>query len=88
MKPDLGAVMSYKTRITFTIAEPDGGQPYLQMEFLDSIPGLPNDPPVFDLPPGTDMQRAEEIAAFLNSNLIAFRPFPSERKSGFQTTIR
>ena len=80
--------MSYQTRVTFTTGEPENGPPYLQMEFLDAIPGLPVDPPVFDLPPGTDMKKAEEIAAYLNKNLAAFRPFPSQPKSGFQTQVK
>lgn len=80
--------MSHKTRVTFTIGEPENGQPYLQMEFLDSIPGLPNNPPVFDLPPGTDMSKAKEIAFYLNENLVAFRPFPAEPKSAFQTHVK
>lgn len=70
--------MSQKTRVKFTIGEPGEGQPHLQMWFLDSIPGVPDNPPVFELPPGTDMEKAEEIAKYLNKTLVSFRLFPTE----------
>lgn len=77
--------MSHKTRIVFTIKESGEGVPCLNMEFHDSIPGLPVDPPAFDLKPGTDMEKAREIAAYLNDNLAAFRPFPLRPAFGFQS---
>ncbi|MNF41378.1 hypothetical protein D3C84_224020 [compost metagenome] len=68
--------MSNKTRVVFTIKETGEGRPYLMMEFHDPIPGLPDDPPVFDLQPGATMEDAEEVAAYLNKNISAFRPLP------------
>ena len=76
--------MSHKTRIVFTIKESGDGVPCLNMEFHDNIPGLPDDPPAFDLKPGTGMDKAREIAAYLNDNLAAFRPFPNRKTYGFQ----
>ncbi|KQM46418.1 hypothetical protein ASE80_16820 [Pseudomonas sp. Leaf15] len=70
--------MSQKTRIKFTIGELDPVQPNLQMWFQDSVDGLPDNPPVFELPPGTSMEQAEEIAKFLNKTLISFRLFSGE----------
>jgi hypothetical protein len=80
--------MSYKTRIVFTVKEWGDGVPYLHMEFHDNIPGLPDNPPAFDLPPGTDINAAGEIAKYLNHNLTAFRPFPSQPIPTFQTTVK
>ncbi|MDQ7987027.1 hypothetical protein QYS36_18970 [Pseudomonas sp. G34] len=73
--------MSHKTRIVFTIKESAEGVPCLNMEFHDDIPGLPVDPPAFDLPAGTDMAKAREIARYLNQNLAAYRPFPLDPAS-------
>ena len=80
--------MSYKTGIVFTIKESADGTPCLNMEFYDNIPGLPDDPPAFDLPLGTSMEKAKEIAAYLNENLAAYRPFPLEPKAGFQQQVK
>ncbi len=80
--------MSYKTRIVFTVKESGDGVPCLNMEFHDNIPGLPEDPPAFDLNPGIDLKKAKEIAAYLNKNLAAFRPFPLESKPGFQQGVK
>lgn len=80
--------MSQKTRVKFTIKETGDGVPYLYMEFLDSIPGLPEDPPAFYLRPGTQMLEAEEIARYLNSNLAEFQPFPLGPANQFQTEIK
>lgn len=80
--------MSYKTRVKFTIKETAEGVPYLFMEALDSIPNFPDDPPAFDLPPGTDMAKAEEIARFLNKNITAFRPEPLVPAPSFQTKVK
>ncbi|NWA43846.1 hypothetical protein HX871_07130 [Pseudomonas reactans] len=76
--------MSHKTRVKFTIKETGDGTPYLYMEALDSIPNFPSDPPAFDLPPGTDMKKAKEIANYLNSNLATYRPEPSKPSVGWQ----
>lgn len=76
--------MSHVTRVTFTIKETAEGAPYLHMEALDAIPNFPAEPPAFDLPPGTDMAKAKEIAAYLNQNLAGFRPEPSRKTYGFQ----
>jgi hypothetical protein len=70
------ADMSYKTRVVFTIKETDVGRPYLMMEFHDDIPGLPVDPPVFDLVDGATMEEAEVVAKFLNAKIEFYRPFP------------
>ncbi|KAA8692054.1 hypothetical protein [Pseudomonas caricapapayae] len=80
--------MSYKTRVVFTIKESGEGVPYLNMEFHDDIPGLPDNPPAFDLPPGTDMFKAREIASYLNKNIDAFRPFPHVPEARFQTEVK
>ncbi|KIQ36478.1 hypothetical protein [Pseudomonas viridiflava] len=80
--------MSHKTRIVFTIKESGDGVPYLNMEFHDDIPGLQTDPPAFDLKPGTDMSKAREIAAYLNENLAAYRPFPLEPAASFQREVK
>ncbi|MNF65496.1 hypothetical protein D3C84_472600 [compost metagenome] len=79
--------MSDKTRVVFTIKETGEGQPYLTMEFHDAIPGLPDDPPVFDLKPGATMEDAEEVATFLNRNIAGYRPFPSRSRSAFQSKV-
>lgn len=68
--------MSYKTRVAFTIKEAVDGRPYLMMEFHDDIPGLPVDPPVFDLIEGATMEEAELVAKFLNAKIAFYRPFP------------
>ncbi len=68
--------MSYKTRVVFTVKEADDGHPYLMMEFHDDIPGLPVDPPVFDLMVGATMEEAEVVARFLNAKIAFYRPFP------------
>jgi hypothetical protein len=68
--------MSYKTRVVFTIKETAEGRPYLMMEFHDDIPGLPVDPPVFDLREGATMEEAELVATFLNAKIASYRPFP------------
>ncbi|MGE8098069.1 hypothetical protein [Pseudomonas fluorescens] len=80
--------MSYKTAIVFTVKESGDGVPYLHMEFHDAIPGLPDDPPAFDLQPGTDIKTAHEIANYLNENLAAFRPFPSRPIPTFQKAVK
>jgi hypothetical protein len=80
-----GEKMSHKTRVKFTIKETDNGTPYLYMEALDNIPNFPKEPPAFDLPPGTDMEKATEIANYLNSNLAAYRPEPTKPSHGWQT---
>ncbi|MFV3402831.1 hypothetical protein ACNFIC_02600 [Pseudomonas sp. NY15463] len=80
--------MSYKTRVKFTIKETADGVPYLHMEVLDSIPNFPDEPPAFDLPPGTDMTKAGEIARYLNENIEAFRPEPSVPAPSFQTKVK
>ena len=80
--------MSHKTRIVFTVKESESGEPYLNMEFHDNIPGLQEEPPVFDLKLGTDLAQAKEIAKYLNENLAAYRPFPSRPTHGFQTFVR
>lgn len=80
--------MSQKTRVKFTIKESGDGVPYLHMEFLDSILGLPDQPPAFYLRAGTQMQEAEEIALYLNSNLAEFQPFPQEPAHQFQTEVK
>ena len=77
--------MSYVTRVKFTIKESGEGVPYLHMEALDNIPNFPSEPPAFDLPPGTDMEKAREIASYLNANLSGYRPEPSRKTFGFQT---
>ncbi|QQD56712.1 hypothetical protein MHB_0010845 [Pseudomonas fluorescens BBc6R8] len=80
--------MSHKTGIVFTVKESADGVPYLHMEFHDNIPGLQEDPPAFDLKPGTDLAQAKEIAKYLNENLVAYRPFPNRPTHGFQTFVR
>lgn len=80
--------MSDKTRVVFTIKETGDGVPYLTMEFHDPIPGLPDDPPVFDLNPGATMEDAKEVAAYLNKNIAAFRPFPMRPAASFQTRVK
>lgn len=84
MGPGEGAEMSHVTRVKFTTKETAEGVPYLHMEALDVIPNFPPEPPAFDLPPGTDMAKAEEIAAYLNKNLAGFRPEPHLKTYGFQ----
>ncbi|MEJ8662926.1 hypothetical protein [Pseudomonas sp. LP23] len=80
--------MSYKTRVTFTIKESADGTPYLNMEALDPIPNFPEQPPAFDLRPGADMAKAEEIARYLNANIASFRPEPLVPIASFQTKVK
>jgi|GEM_PF-2634888 len=80
--------MSQKTRVKFTNKETADGAPYLYMEFLDSIPGLPEDPPAFYLNPGTEMPEAEDIARYLNANIREFQPYPLDPPSRFQTEVK
>ncbi len=76
--------MSMRTRVKFTIKETDVGVPYLHMEALDSIQNFPTEPPAFYLPEGTDMEKAREIARYLNANLAAYAPEPSRPTKGWQ----
>ena len=80
--------MSYKTRVKFTVKETGDGRPYLMMEFYDQIPGLPNEPPVFDLKPDATIEDAEAVASFLNKNIEAYRPFPTQPIPAFQTSVK
>ena len=68
--------MSYKTRVAFTVKETVDGRPFLIMEFQDDIPGLPVDPPFFDLREGATIEEAELVAEFLNARIASYRPFP------------
>ncbi|WP_117182388.1 hypothetical protein [Pseudomonas amygdali] len=65
--------MSKKTGITFKVGEQDSGTPYIQMWFDDVVPGLPDNPPVFEVKAGSSMQEVEAIAAYLNQTLTSFR---------------
>lgn len=80
--------MSYKTRVKFTVKETGKGRPYLMMEFYDHIPGLPEDPPVFDLKPDATIEDAEAVASFLNKNIEAYRPFPTQPIAAFQSSVK
>jgi hypothetical protein len=73
--------MSYKTRVVFTVKEADDGHLYLMMEFHDDIPGLPADPPFFDLMVRATMEEAELVATFLNAKISYYRPFPLAPKN-------
>lgn len=79
--------MSYKTRVKFTIKEVGDGVPYLYMEALDQIPNFPIDPSAFELPAGTEMAKAEEIARYLNTNIESFHPEPLVPVPKFQTGV-
>lgn len=72
--------MSHKTRVVFTVHETEAGQPYLTMEFHDDVPGLPDDPPIFDLVEGSTMEEAEVLAKLLNMKIASYRPFPQPPK--------
>lgn len=79
--------MGYTTRVTFTIGEQESGQLYLQMVFLDALPPFLESPPIFDLPPGMSMKRAEEVASYLNDIAAVFQTSPLEVISHLKSMI-
>ena len=59
-----------RAKYVFTIKEFAEGTPWIMAEPLNGGINLPNDGFLgFDLPKGTSMAKAKEIAKFLNDNL-------------------
>lgn len=67
--------MSYRARVVFTVKETEGGVLYAHVEVADCGTALPPESTAFDFPPGTDLERASEIARFFNENIAALHVF-------------
>ncbi len=57
-------------KYTFTVKETAGGRPWICLEPSGGGVNFPGDGSLgFDLPGGTDIEKAKEIARYLNNNL-------------------
>ena len=68
--------MAASARVIFTVEEVAGGEFIIKLEPVDkNLPALENGFLAFDLPDGTTVNKAEEVAAFLQENLtgISYR---------------
>jgi hypothetical protein len=64
------APMKEKVRVVFRVQEVSGGEPWIRLEPLDkNLKNLGIGFLGFELPEGTTINKAEEIAAFLQENI-------------------
>lgn len=64
--------MTVRAKPIFTVKEYAEGQPWICIEYWNNEPGMPMDLFGFDLAPGTSIQKAKEVAKFMNDNLEQF----------------
>lgn len=74
--------------VKFTVGEQETGTPYIQMWVDSSVRGMPDDPAVFEVKPGTSMSEVEAIASFLNKNLVSLSLYPSDPSPTFQREVK
>lgn len=80
--------MINSTEVKFTVGEQETGTPYIQMWVDGSVRGMPNDPAVFEVKPGSSMEEVEAIVAYLNKNLVSLSLFPTEPPPVFQREVK
>ena len=69
--------MTKRARFQFAVKEYLHGDPWIAFEPTNEPPdGFPKSLFGFDLPEGTTLERAEQIADFMNSNLSDFTVTP------------
>lgn len=69
--------MINSTGVTFTVGEQETGTPYIQMWVDEKVLGMPNEPAVLEVKPGSSMQEVEAIKNYLNANIVSFSLYPS-----------
>ena len=80
--------MINSSELKFTVGEQESGTPYIQMWVDGSVRGMPNDPAVFEVTPGSTMEEVQAIADYLNKNLVSLSLFPQGPSSGFQREVK
>ncbi|MEE4341423.1 hypothetical protein V2J66_07340 [Pseudomonas alliivorans] len=69
--------MINSTGVKFTVGEQETGTPYIQMWVDGKVLGMPNEPAVLEVKPGSSMQEVEAIKNYLNSNIVSFSLYPA-----------
>lgn len=64
--------MTKRASPIFTVKQYVSGQPWICIEYATVEPGIPSALYGFDLPDGTNHQKALEIAQYMQDNLGAF----------------
>lgn len=70
--------MINSTDLKFTVGEQETGTPYIQMWVNPTVLGMPRDPAVFQVKPGSSLDEVEAIATFLNEHLVSLSLFPAD----------
>jgi hypothetical protein len=64
--------MTTRAKPVFTVKESSSGTTWIAIEYATSEKGMPVGQFGFDLKPGTTIERARDIAAFLREHLVGF----------------